>query len=181
MAFAAGGLEKASLTPGRDYHLIVIGIDPKDSLAAAEEMKRSRVGVGTPLAKASIFLRGDQAAVDTMTAAAGYHYTYDKEHDQFAHPAAAYVLTADGHVARVLAGIGLDGVDFRLALVDAGKGKVGTFVDQVRLRCYGFDPALGIYTENISRILAAGCLGTVAALGGGILLMVLKMRRREAT
>ncbi len=29
LAFAAGALENTGLTPGRDYHLIVVGIDPK--------------------------------------------------------------------------------------------------------------------------------------------------------
>ena len=32
LAFAAGGLAKTGLVAGRDFHLVVIGIDPKDSL-----------------------------------------------------------------------------------------------------------------------------------------------------
>lgn len=35
LAFAADALEKSGLVSGRDFHLIVIGIDPKDSLADA--------------------------------------------------------------------------------------------------------------------------------------------------
>lgn len=181
LAFAADGLEKTNLTPVRDYRLIVIGIDPKDTLADAEAMKKSRVGNGSALARATTLLRGTQSAVDSMTSAAGYHYVYDSEHDQFAHPAAAYVLTAEGHVARVLSGIGIDAADLRLALVDAGKGKVGTLADQVRLLCYGFDPTLGIYTENITLWLAIGGVATLAALGGGILTMVMKTRGGAAT
>ena len=75
---------------------------------------------------------------------------YDAEHDQFAHPAAAYVLTKDGRIARVLSGLGLSGGDLRLALVEAGQGHVGTLLDQITLRCFGFDPARGIYTASIS-------------------------------
>ena len=181
LAFAAGGLEKTKLTPGRDYRLIAIGIDPKDSLADAEAMKASRIGTDTPLAKATLMLRAKQPAVDALTAAAGYHYTYDAANDQFAHPAAAYVVTANGHIAHVLSGLGLDAADLRLALVDAGKGKIGTFADQVRLLCYGFDPSLGVYTENITKLLAAGGVLTVLILGGGIAVMTFKTRGRETT
>ena len=49
----------------------------------------------------------------------------------------------------------------RLALVDAGEGRIGTFIDHIRLLCYGFDPAQGIYTSAIERWLMAGAAATV--------------------
>ena len=88
------------------------------------------------------------------------------EHDQFAHPAAAYVITPAGRIARVLSGLGLDGNDLRLALVDAGEGRIGTFIDHIRLLCYGFDPAQGIYTASIERWLMALAAATVIAFAG---------------
>ena len=91
-------------------------------------------------------LTGKADAIRAETVAAGYHYVYDKSVDQFAHPAVAYVVTAKGRISRVLSGLGLDANDLRLALVDAGKGRVGTFADRIRLLCYCFDPATGIYS-----------------------------------
>ena len=72
-----------------------------------------------------------------LTAALGYRYAYDEEHDQYVHPGAAYVLRADGRVSQVLTGLGLSPGDMRLALVEAGEGRVGTIGDQVRLLCSG--------------------------------------------
>lgn len=181
LAFAAGGLEKTGLAPGRDYHLVVVGIDPKDSLAAAAAFKKSRVGTNTPLAAATVMLSGKADAVRAATKAAGYHFAYDPAHDQFAHPAAAYIVTADGRIARVLSGLGLDGADLRLALVDAGKGQIGTFVDRIHLLCYGFDPARGIYTASITTFLDIGGALTVLAIAAGIAAMVLARRRSRAT
>jgi protein SCO1 len=181
LAFAAGGLEKSGLRPGEDYHLVVIGIDAKDGLDDATAFKSSRVGEGTPLAAATVMLTGKQPAIDTATRAAGYRFAYDSGEDQFAHPAAAYVLTADGHVARVLSGLGLaNGGDLRLALVDAGKGKIGTVVDQIHLLCYGFDPAKGIYTASILRWLDVGGALVVAALAAGVGALMLRKRRAAA-
>jgi protein SCO1/2 len=181
LAFAAGGLEKSGLRPGGDYHLVVIGIEAKDGLEKAVEFKTSRLGEDTPLAAATVMLTGQQSAIDAATRAAGYRFAYDREHDQFAHPAPAYVLTADGHVGRVLSGLGLaDGGDLRLALVDAGKGKIGSIVDQIHLLCYGFDPAKGIYTASIIRWLDVGGVLVVAGLGAGIGALILRKRRAPA-
>jgi protein SCO1/2 len=181
LAFAAGGLEKSGLTPGRDYHLVVVGLDPKDPLKTAVTFKESRVGKNTPLAKATIMLSGKTDAVRAATDAAGYRFAYDPAHDQFAHPAAAYVVTGDGHVTRVLSGIGLDGPDLRLALVDAGRGTIGGIVDQIHLLCYGFDPARGIYTASIGKIVNIACVVTVLSILAGIGGMTLARRRGQPT
>ena len=87
--------------------------------------------------------------------------------------------TPTGKIARVLSGLGLDGGDLRLALVDAGRGTVGTFTDHIRLLCYGFDPARGIYTERITFFLELAAGATVLMLGSGILTL-LAMERRKA-
>jgi protein SCO1/2 len=178
VSFAAAALEKTGLTSGRDYRLIVVGLDPKDRAADAAAMRRAHLGDDGALNRASDFVTADQASVTALAQALGYKYHYDAEHDQFAHPGAAFVLAADGRVARVLAGVGLSGEDMRLALVEAGQGKVGTLRDQVRMLCYGFDPAHGTYNVAVSRLLAATALVTMLALGGGIGLLTLMGRRR---
>ena len=180
LAFAAGALEKTGLTPGRDYHLVVVGIDAKDDLASAASFGDSRIGKDTALAAATTMLTGNDGVIRAVTQAAGYRFAYDAAHDQYAHPAAAYVVTAQGRVARVLSGIGLSGPDLRLALVEAGGGTIGGIADAIHLLCYGFDPARGIYTASITRFLNIGGVATVVLLAGGIGLMLAGNRRRRA-
>jgi protein SCO1/2 len=180
LAFAAGALEKTGLDAGRDYRLVVVGIDPKDDGTSARAFAASRIGTDTPLAAATTLLIGHDESIRTVTQAAGYRFAYDPAHDQYAHPAAAYVVTARGKVARVLSGVGLDAPDLRLALVEAGGGKVGGLADAIHLLCYGFDPAKGIYTASITRLLNIGGAATALLLAGGIGLMLLANRRRRA-
>lgn len=180
LAFAADGLSKSGLAPGKDFHLVVIGLDPKDKPGDAMAMKASRIGMNTALAQASVFLMGNAAGVQAATQAAGYRYVYDKETDQFAHPAAAFVVARNGRIVRVLSGLGLTGDSLRLALVDAGQGRVGTFLDQIRLHCFGFDPARGIYTPAIVQILTIACCATVVILLGGIASLTFALRKRAA-
>ena len=87
------------------------------------------------------------------------------------------MVTPSGHIARVLSGLALDPTDLRLALVDAGQGRVGTWKDHVRLMCYGFDPTKGIYTAAIGRMLSVAGALTIVVLG----LFILILFRREAT
>lgn len=169
--FTTSALQQSRLRPGADYRLIVIGLDAKDTLANARAMKASRLDNGGPIAHAAVFLTGTTEVIAQATSALGYHFAYDSEHDQYAHPAAAFVLTKAGKVTRVLSGIGLSGADLRLALVDAGEGHVGTLVDRFRLHCYGFDPTRGIYTARIGRLLEISGVITLIGMAAGVLVM----------
>lgn len=177
LAFAAAGLKETGLEPGRDFRLVVIGIDPKDTAAAAQSMKASHVQ-DAAIARATLMLMGTAADIDAATRAAGYHYVYDRGADQFAHPAVAYVVTAKGRIVRALSPLGLDAHDLRLALVDAGQGRIGNIADRIRLLCYCFDPATGVYSAAISRIMLSAGIFTVLALAGGVGVLHLATRRR---
>jgi protein SCO1/2 len=118
-----------------------------------------------------LFLTGATAAIEQATAALGYHFAYDADHDQFAHPAAAFVLNGNGEVTRVLSGLGLSGADLRLALVEAGHGQVGVLTDRFRLLCFGYDPLRGTYTARIGVLLKIAAVLTLAAMAGGFLVL----------
>jgi protein SCO1 len=177
--FTIAALQQSGLQPDSEYDLIVIGLDPKDNLDAARAVKSAHFVKNDPIGRATLFLSGSQAAVEQATAALGYHFAYDAEHDQFAHPAAAFVLNGKGEVTRVLSALGLSGADLRLALVEAGRGQVGTLADRFRLLCYGYDPVRGIYTARISLFLQIAAAITLAAMAGGFL--VLRRMARAAS
>lgn len=178
--FTAAGLGKTGLRPGADYRLLVIGINPRDGIDTARAMRANHIDPGNPVNKAAIFLSGGEANIRAATQALGLHYAYDAEHDQYAHPAAAYVVDRSGHVRRVMSPLGLDGGDLRLAIIDAGRGAVGSFADQLHLLCYGYDPARGIYTERITTMLGFAAGATLILLAGGIFGLVARQRWRAA-
>ena len=180
LTLAATALAHSGLSAGRDYRLVVIGLDPRKRFSEAKAMKTAQIGEDGELATATSFLTPDAAALQAITTALGYRSVYDREADQFAHPAVAFVLTADGRVARTLSALGIDAGDLRLALVEAGEGRIGSTVDQLRLLCYGFDPAAGVYTPSIHLLLALGWVLTALALGGAIAMMGLARNRASA-
>jgi protein SCO1/2 len=173
LAIAAAGLAKTGLTAGTDFRVLVIGLDPKDSAADARAMRREQIGSG-PVAAASTFLLAEDGAVRQITDALGYRYAYDPDLDQYAHPAVIYVLAGDGRVTRTLTALGLAPADLRLALVEAGHGRVGTFADHLRLLCYGFDAATGVYTLAVRKWLTVASLVTILIVAGGIAFMLIR-------
>jgi protein SCO1 len=181
LTLAATALARSGLSAGRDYRLVVIGLDPRKDFRAAKAMKTAQIGEDGELAAATSFLTPEQAALQAITTALGYRSVYDREADQLAHPAVAFVLTADGRVARALSALGIGADDLRLGLVEASEGRIGSTLDQIRLLCYGFDPATGVYTPSIHVLLAWGWLLTALALGGAIAMMGLARNRPSAS
>jgi protein SCO1/2 len=166
-------LRQSGLTAGKQFGLLVVGLDPKDDAAAAANQRRDHLGDDPALNAATRFVTADASTVRSLTDALGYRYRYDAADDQYLHPAAAYVLRADGAVSRVLTSIGLSGGDLRLALVEAGDGQIGTTADRIRLLCSHFDPARGSYDLVVSRLMmgtGAATLAVLALLLGGLML-----------
>jgi protein SCO1/2 len=171
-------LDVLSLEPGRDFEIVTVSFDPRDTPATATAKKEHYIArYKRPGAAASWhFLTGAQRSIDRVTKAAGFRYVWDKETQQFAHPTGVIVLTPEGRLARYLFGIEYGPRDLRMALVEASAGKVGSRVDALLLYCYHYDPTTGRYGLVIMRAIRIAAAATVLALGSFIFIMV----RRES-
>ena len=177
VSVVSDALQQTGLKPGTDFRFIVVGLDPKDSAADARAMKDAQLGTNGDLPASTYFLRGGTADIAALATAFGFRSVYDRERDQYAHPAAAFVVTPAGHIARALPGLGLDAANLRLALVEASLGRIGSFADHIRLLCYGFDPASGTYTAMVSRLLTGAGALTIIGL---VLLIAIPLRRERS-
>ncbi|MFC4167011.1 thioredoxin domain-containing protein [Teichococcus aestuarii] len=175
LGLAAAALAETGLRAGADYTVLALGLDPKDGPAAAAAMK----ALHFPAAPAGAvrFLGGDAAALQAARSAFGYEARYDAETDSYAHPLGVLVLAPDGRLSRVLGGLALDPPALRLALVEAAEGRLGSLGERLRLFCYGFDAARGVWTAWIRRVLMLGSVATSLALGG-FMLWALRRERR---
>jgi protein SCO1 len=174
-------LKAVPFTAGEDYAIVTVSIDPGETPALARAKKASYVReLPRPeiAAQGWHFLTGDTTAIATLTRAAGFRYRYDAERDDFAHASGILVLTPEGTISRVLYGIEYAPKDLRLALVEASAGKIGTFVDQVLLFCFHYDPAAGKYGTAIMRLIRTG--GLLAVLVIAIFVLASLRRERRA-
>jgi protein SCO1/2 len=161
----AGALKTLSFDAGKDFEVVVVSIDPRDTpaLAAAKKANYLR-SYGRPMSAAGWhFLTGTNASIKPLAAAIGFHYAYDDNLKQFAHGAAIYVDTPKGVVSRYLLGIDFAPRDLRLALVEASNNRLGTVGDKVLLLCYHYDPASGKYGAAVLNSIRVGFVATVGA------------------
>lgn len=164
--------------PGRDFNIVAFGIDPKETPAdAAADMKRLQEAAPRAANVPVRAVTGTAENVAAVTDALGYRYGWDERIGQYAHVAAVAVLTPDGRLGRWLYGINPQPTDVRLALADAGSGKIGNWSDALLLLCYHYDPATGTYNSVIWSLLRVGG-GLTLALGiGGIAFALVRERR----
>ncbi|MEP7307754.1 MAG: SCO family protein [Acidobacteriota bacterium] len=175
----ASSLNVMSLEPGKDFDVVTISFDPRETPALAAAKKKTYLQrYKHPGAAAGWhFLTGTQSSIDRATKAAGFRFVWDDGLKQFAHPTGIIVLTPEGRIARYLFGIDYGPRDLRLALVDASAGKVGSAVDAFLLYCYHYDPMTGRYGIAIMRAIRIAGSATVISLGLFIGIMVRRERR----
>ncbi|MBZ5555997.1 MAG: SCO family protein [Acidobacteriia bacterium] len=177
----SSALNVLSMDPGKDFEIVTVSFDPRDTPATATAKKAfyleryRRAGA----AEGWHFLSGDQASIDRLTKAAGFRYVWDEETKQFAHPTGIIVLTPEGRLARYLFGIEYGPRDLRFALIEASAGRIGTPVDQILLYCYHYDPMTGRYGLVIMRAMRVAGAATVLLLGGFVLVMLRRDKRTQ--
>jgi protein SCO1 len=175
----ASALDLMSIEAGREFDVVAISFDPRETPAKAQSRKAVTLERYHHAASDAgwHFLTGDQAAIDRVTSAVGFRYTWDELTKQFAHPAGVVVLTPDARLARYLFGIEYGPRDLRLAIVEASEGTIGTVADSVLLYCYHYDPMTGRYGLVVMRLLRAGGIATVFAIASFVLIMLRRERR----
>jgi protein SCO1/2 len=169
-----------SLNLGSDFEAITVSFEPKDTPTLAKAKRDVYIGqYGRPGAVDHWhFLTGEQQSIDALTKVAGFQYAYDPAIKQFAHAAAIMVLTPEGRIDRYFYGVIYPARDFRLGLVEASQGKIGTITDHAMLYCYQYDPMTGKYGVVIINVLRISGGLTVLALGIFMTIMFLRERKR---
>jgi len=172
-----GVLRMLSFNPGRDYEVVFVSFDSRETPEmAAEKKKKALAHFRRPETDSGWhFLTGSKESIEAATKAANFRFSFDAKNNLFAHASGVLLLTPDGHISRYFYGIEYPGRDMRLGLVDASAGKIGSPIDHVLLFCYHYDPAAAVYSASILKIIRLAGVLTILCLVGGILIS----RRRE--
>jgi protein SCO1 len=170
-------LEMVKLTPGKDFDVVVISIDPSDTPEQAARSKALYVKrYGRPETAAGWhFLTGQRPAIDAVTSAVGFGYVRvpgpDGKLSQFAHASSIEIVTPEGKLAQYYLGVEYSPKDMLLGLIDASGNKIGSPVANILTYCYHYDPNINKHSLIIARVVQFGGMITVAGLGGFMFLM----------
>jgi len=172
-----GALEMVKLTPGKDFNVIVISIDPSEGPELAAKTKALYMKrYGRPeTASGWHFLTGQRPAIDAMTDAVGFGYVRvpgpDGRLSQFAHASSIELVTTNGKLAQYYLGVEYSPKDILLGLIEASGNKIGSPVANILTYCYHYDPQTNKHSLIVARVVQFGGMVTMAGLGGFIFLM----------
>ncbi|HEX5446626.1 MAG TPA: SCO family protein [Pirellulales bacterium] len=166
---------------GHDYQVVTVSFDPRETTELAAEKKASYVRAYRREGAAAgwHFLTGDEEALRRLTESVGFRYRYDPKSDQYAHASGIMVATPDGKLSRYFYGIEYEPSYLRMALIESSQGRIGTPVEKVLLMCFHYDPLTGKYGLAIAAALRLGGALTMLLLGGFLIAMYRKERRRS--
>ena len=169
-------------TPGQEFDIVTVSINPMESANLARGKKRSYLSeYGRPEAAAGWhWLTGNDKAIRQLTDTVGFNYRFDTVSEEYAHSAGLFICTPDGRLSRTLYGVMQPSETVRLSLVEAGDGKVGSTLDQLILYCYHYDPDTGQYTAAIMNMVRLFSLLTVFLVGGTVATFLHRERRQRA-
>jgi len=168
---------------GKEFDVVTVSINPGETPELAREKKQTYLEEYTRspgVASAGWhFLTGSEASIRALADSIGYHYVYDEETQQFAHPSGIIVTTPAGRIARYLYGIEYPSRDLKFALVEASNNRIGSPVDKILLLCYHYDPMTGTYGVVVMNLLRGGAVVTLLLLGGFWFVMFRRERRKK--
>jgi protein SCO1/2 len=172
----AAAVRPLSLRPGKDFQLLSVSIDERETPADAREAKRIALA-SLPQSfppQAWRFLTGSKDHIARLTEAVGFHFR--RQGDEFDHPMALIALSPAGKVTRYLVGTEFLPLDLHMSILEASKGTIGPTIARVLHFCLHYDPNSGKYAFNTLKVTGVVTLAFAAAF---VLYLVLGGRKRR--
>jgi len=158
-------LRELTWTPGKEYDIVTVSIDPREMYQLAASKKQAQLISFDRPAPGWHFLADYNDNAKKLAEQAGFHYRWDKQREQYAHSAALVLLTPDGKVARYLYGIKFKSFDLRLGLTEATEGKMRSTADHLLLYCFQYDALARSYVMVARNIMRGGGALTIFVMG----------------
>lgn len=174
-------LKQFDMTPGEEFEIVTVSFDPTETPTLAKFKKQNYLNdYGRPEAAAGWhFLVGQPEPIRQLTDAVGFGYRWNEEQKQYVHQAAIFVATPDGRLSRYLYGVMFDPRTLKLSIVEAGKGKIGSTLDQIALYCFHYNPDSGKYAVAATRFMQLGGMVTIVIVGSLLSTFWVRDRRRR--
>jgi protein SCO1/2 len=175
------GLLEISFDAGREFDVVVVSFDPRETPDVARSKKQSYLArYGRSGADGGWhFLTGKEESIAPLARSVGFRYRFDPATQQFAHASGLVLLTPSGRVSRYFYDVRYSGRDLRLGLVEASNNKIGTPVDQFLLFCFHYDVTAGKYSARIMVIVRL--LGVATIFGIGLFVVWLNRTAQRRT
>ncbi len=144
-------IQKTDLELGKDYQVITISFNFRDTPQKAKE-KKERFTQRYSKGKSDgwIFLTTDSLTITKITGAVGFK-TKAVGLD-FVHPSAIMAISPQGMVTRYLYGISFLPIDFKMAIIEANKEQPRPTIQKILMFCYSYDQDNKRFALDITKV-----------------------------
>ncbi|HPE74988.1 MAG TPA: SCO family protein [Draconibacterium sp.] len=176
MEAVAGVMDKSDLVPGVDYQVLTISFDPHETIDLGIRKKSNYLNLMTnkveEAKKGWLFFTSDSASIARATNATGFKY--QRTGNDYLHAASLTVVSSEGKITRYLNGLYFLPFEWKMAIVEASKGKSGPTLNKVLRFCYSYDPVGQTYVMNITKI-----TGTIILFFAILFLLILVFKSKK--
>jgi len=166
---AFDGLKGVDWTPGKEFEVVSVSVDPTETPALAKAKKESYLAeYDRPGATLGVhFLTGGEIMSKRVADSVGFAFRR-QENGDYAHAAVIVLCTPDGRVSRYLYGTKFEPSDLRMGLIEASEGRIGSTLEKFILWCHIYDANARGYVLQARRVMSVGGAVTVLVLGMGL-------------
>jgi protein SCO1 len=145
-------VDRVDMQPGKDFNVITITIDQTETYLMASEKKTNYMDEMTREMPVDSwrFLTGDSVNIRKISDALGFGF--ERQGIDFMHGAGIMMVAPDGKIVRYLYGTDFLPLDFKLAVIEASEGRIGTAIGKIMKFCFSYDPEGRKYVLNVTRI-----------------------------
>jgi protein SCO1/2 len=143
----ATALETLDFTPGREFKIVTIDLESRESPSKVHEM-RDKYLERLPAERRAAAARGwtylvartpsDDSGIKAVADAAGFHYRHIPERNEYAHPAALIFVSSRGTVTRYVGGTDYPTDLLHASIVSAGTAETSTTAGFI-MTCFHFE------------------------------------------
>ncbi len=168
-------IEKSGLELGKDYKVITISFNFRDTPEKAREKKKNFLGRHSKShAEYWTYLTTDSATIFKITDGVGFKVKavgYD-----FMHPSAIIITSPTGKITRYLYGVSFLPFDFKMAISEAQKGIAQPSINRVLRFCFSYDPQGKRYALQVTKIVGILTLFIILMM---VLILFVRKRKRK--
>ncbi len=156
-------IERSKLKPGKDYQVLAVSFDEKDTPQIASEKKPEYLkAANKPVPDdAWRFLTGSAESIQRFTQAVGFQFR--KERTGFSHPVTLIFLSPEGKIVRYLSGLTFLPFEFEMAVTEASKGEAVPLARKALIYCMSYDPQGKKYVFNTLKVVAILMVATIVS------------------
>lgn len=143
------------------FKIVSVSMDSRDTVASAKAYQDKYMSSFSNRNFEWEFLVGDSENIKVLADSVGFKFKFLEDTGEFAHGASLITINSSGVISQYLYGVMFRPFDLKMAVLESGKFKNISPIDQGLLFCYNYNPEAEGYSLHAVRLMQGASILTV--------------------